>query len=211
MEFATAAVRHVRDGSTWGPIFASTAEKGQHVLDAAHRAGHDVVRVYGYNTTPDHNNRKCVDFMHYGNTTLRKWLESYLIKHADDLGVEGLISNRRCIGFPSEEDDHPTPYWNGPDGKWRPYSGPNPHTDHVHVQFNTDPIGQPKVPRHTLYVIKACPAYDTHGRKAGTARKGTKLYGVFDDHHFNDGRYLRVGQKPDRRWYPADHLSPHRP
>lgn len=206
----TAQVKNVQDQSEWGPIWATTAQKGQRVLDAAKAAGHQVVRVYGYNTTPDHNNRQCVDFMHYGDTKIREWLESYLIKNAHDLGVEAIISNRRCMGFPSNETDQTTPYWNGPEGEWRDYHGPNPHTDHVHVQFNTNKPPA-RTPRHTMWTIKPTPQYNNKGHKINTVPKGTKLTGVYDDHQFNDGRYLRCGQKPRRVWYPIDHLSTKEP
>jgi hypothetical protein len=47
------------------------------------------------------------------------------------------------MGFPSNEThkDDTEVYWNGPEGKWRQYLGSDPHTDHVHAQFNTVPVG----------------------------------------------------------------------
>lgn len=46
------------------------------------------------------------------------------------------------MGFPRNETrkEDTEVYWNGPEGQWRPYAGSDPHTDHVHVQFNTAPV-----------------------------------------------------------------------
>lgn len=123
------------DQSAYGPIYPITITKADLVLSAADAAGHKVTRVYGYNTTPDHNNKQCIDFMHYGDTAMRDWLVSYLIANKAALGVEGIISNHRVMGFPSNGT-----WYRGPEGQWRTYTGPNPHTDHVHCQFNTAPV-----------------------------------------------------------------------
>lgn len=127
--------------SAWGPIFPITVEKGETVLEAADKAGHKITRVFGYNNalTSDHRFKQCVDFMHYGDAGMRIWLENFLVENSKNLGVMGLISNRRCMGFPSNEThkDDTEVYWGGPEGQWRNYRGSDPHTDHVHVQFNT--------------------------------------------------------------------------
>lgn len=130
--------------STYGPIYDSTIRKADIVLDAAAKAGHQVVRIYGYNTTPDHNNRQCVDFMGTDGKkpvdhAMMDWLVDYCKKNARVLGVEGIIWNRRVMGFPSQGSAY-----RGPEGGWRPYSGGSQHTDHVHVQFNRSSVaGQP--------------------------------------------------------------------
>lgn len=168
----TAKVSNTVKESVWGPIYTTTANKGQRVLNDAAKSGHKVPLVYGYNTTPDHNNRQCIDFMHYGDTKIRKWLEDYLIKNHKTLGVEAIISNRRCMGFPSNETKNTTPYWNGPEGEWRDYHGPNPHTDHVHVQFNTNKI-------------KTAP-------KTYTVKKGDTLTSIAHDHHTTVDKLVKI-------------------
>lgn len=120
--------------SDYGAILPTTKAKADDILNAAAKAGHKVPRVYGFNTIPDHNNRRCIDFMHYGDTALREWLEDYLIKNAKRLGAEGMISNRRVMDL-STDDAYRPPLFG-----WRNYTGSNPHTDHVHVQFNTAPL-----------------------------------------------------------------------
>lgn len=214
--YATAKVTNTQDVSSWGPIYAIVAKKGQTVLDAAKQAGQVVTRIYGYNTTPDHNNRRCIDFMHYGNTKLRYWLVNYLIKHAKDLGVQGIISNRKCMGFPSNETDNPTPYWNGPEGEWRDYHGPNPHTDHVHVQFNLAEIKTTKTKTVTRYTKQAgVTGYNNRGKARVHYPKGTKLVGVIDHGYAKRvgsyGDYLRVGKIPHRLWVPVSYLSTTKP
>lgn len=51
----------------------------------------------------------------------RRTMFEKLIRHADALGVQSVIADRRVWGF----------------GTWRErdYTGPNPHVDHVHVGF----------------------------------------------------------------------------
>lgn len=226
------AVSNTTDSSSWGPVFNITAQKGQIVLDAAKNAGHPVDRVYGYNSSPasDHRFKQCVDFMHYGNTELREWLESFLIRNADELGIMGIISNRRCMGFPSNETNPRDceVSWRGPEGQWRPYSGTgDPHTDHIHVQFNTASVkgaivgairvkpkphkdARAKTTRHpgqaTLWTLKDVPAYDGTGRRrpAHDLKKDLSVTGHIDRDPFGDGRYLRLGKAPHRFWYPLD-------
>lgn len=89
-----------------------------------------VTHVWGYNTIPDHNNRRCIDFM-VANLTDGDKVANYLRANAARLGVVGIIWNRRVMGFPENGDAY-----RGPSGQWRPYSGPSPHTDHNHVEFN---------------------------------------------------------------------------
>jgi hypothetical protein len=135
--------------SSYGPIFPITIKKSDIVLEAADKAGHKITRVFGFNSSilSDHRFLQCVDYMHYGNTAMRKWLENYLIEKHHRLGIMGLISNGWCMGFPGEETvraDREV-YWNGPSGVWRKYYGKDQHTDHIHVQYNTEPVeGDPK-------------------------------------------------------------------
>lgn len=89
-----------------------------------------VTHVWGYNVVPDHNNRRCVDFM-VDSISDGNVVADYLKRHARRLGVVGMIWNHRVMGFPSNG----TAY-RGPEGQWRNYTGPSPHTDHVHAEFN---------------------------------------------------------------------------
>jgi hypothetical protein len=161
----------------------------------------------------DHVTKQCVDFMHYGDQDIRHWLENYVEKHKDALGVEGQISWRQVMGFPSQGS-----FYRGPEGGWRPYSGPNPHTDHVHVMFNTDkapkhvaaPAKKPKKPKKAwtgvLWTLKKVHAYDGTGKRRPDLdlKAGTKHTITVDDTKFNDGRYARIGKIPHRVWYPLD-------
>lgn len=208
--------------SSWGPILDITADKGNVVLDAAAKAGHKVTRVYGFNSTPDHNNRRCVDLMTYGNKAMADWLVDFLKDNDDALGVEGIIFNRRVMGFPENG-----PAYRGPSASWRSYGGQNPHTDHVHVQFNTKAIGkvvggsgkgggepasQDAKRRGNsgwygdLWVVGKVKAYDGTGkhRPEHDLKPGVKKEGVVDANPFGDGRYFRVGNKPHALWYPLD-------
>lgn len=122
--------------SDLGNILPITIAKCDNVLQACFNANLEVIRVYGWASTPDHNNGCCIDFMHYGNAAIRDFLINYLIENNKSLGVAGIIADRRVMGFPSNDT-----MYRGPEGVWRNYTGPNPHTDHVHVQFNKAAIG----------------------------------------------------------------------
>lgn len=209
------------DASTYGPIFKITVTKANVVLKYMDNDGHKVTRVYGYNTTPDHNNRQCVDFMHYGDDKIRVPLTAFLIKNAQELGIEGIISQRQVMGFPSNG-----PMYRGPEGGWRPYSGPNPHTDHDHVQFNTaaikgtvnvgggstKPAPKPKPKAAwtgTLWTVKKVAAYDGSGRRRPEhdVVAGKQIKGTVDTTKFDDGRYFRTGVIGHRFWYPLDNAG----
>lgn len=204
--------------SSYGPIFDVIKKKSDIVLNAAAAAGHKITLVYGYNSTPDHNTKQCIDFMTYGNQAMAQFVIDYCKKNNRDLGVEGIIYNRRVMGFPANG-----PAYRGPAGGWRPYNGPNPHTDHVHIQFSTDALravggttassspssgGTKAKPNSgwygTLYVVAAVNAYDGTGkqRPEHNLKKGAKVAGVVDNDPFGDGRYFRKGNKPHALWYP---------
>lgn len=91
-----------------------------------------ITHGWGPNTVPDHNNLRCYDFMvptiEAGNR-----VATYLISHQERLGINGIIWNRRVFRLGGT-------YTGGPYGKWGTYKGSSPHTDHVHVEFNDQPI-----------------------------------------------------------------------
>lgn len=103
--------------------------------DVIAATGTACTHVWGYASTPDHNNKRCVDFM-VADRADGDTVAEYVIANAKRLGVHGLIWDHRCMGFPHVED----PPWRGPYGEWRDYTGPSPHTDHVHVEFDGEPI-----------------------------------------------------------------------
>lgn len=203
--------------SAYGAIFPVVEQKADTVLSAAAKAGHEVTRVFGLNTSSesDHRFRQSVDFMHYGNTPMRLWLENYLVANNKALGVMGIISNRRCVGFPSNEANPADRevVWNGPEGQWRDYSGTSdPHTDHLHVQFNTGPLGTIATPKSTI--VMYCAHNGVHGYAAPpavgkvthTRKRGFRLRGTIG--HRIDGRYLVTKWNT---WYPMGDLTDKRP
>lgn len=127
-------------------------------------------QIWTYASFPDHNNGQCTDFMTigingYSSKTLGDAIASYCIENAVRMRIDWLVWNRRI--------------WRRVDrgrGKgWDVYTGPKPHTDHVHVQFglgeyvpmrrvylpihevrpDADPVWDPKVKRHGIYNVKA--------------------------------------------------------
>jgi len=105
------------------------------IVGESQRARHPIRNVSGYASWPDHNNRRCVDFMVVDQAD-GDWVSSYLVRNSTRLGVEFLIWNRRVWRS----------YRHGliPPGKWVHYSlTRNPHTDHNHVQFTEKPYVRP--------------------------------------------------------------------
>lgn len=89
-----------------------------------------ITHGWGPGTTPDHNNLRCYDFM-VPSINAGDRVAGYLISHSGRLGVEGIIFNGRVMGFPENGSAY-----RGPSKTWRKYTGPSPHRDHLHVQFN---------------------------------------------------------------------------
>jgi hypothetical protein len=99
------------------------------VVGKARDKGFNIQTVYGATNFPDHNNHRCLDFMintgGAGGQEGGDWTANYVIKNADRLVVNWMIWDRRI--WRRKANDH------GPAG-WSQYFGPNPHTDHVHLE-----------------------------------------------------------------------------
>jgi hypothetical protein len=114
-----------------------------HVKKAADALGpkHGYSVIYGYRPfgsvpNSDHPKGLALDFMST-NKAKGDALVADLIANASAYSVKYIIWWRRI--------------WQ--DGAWKAYSGPSPHTDHVHVSFNAEPgsgdyinVGIPDVP-----------------------------------------------------------------
>lgn len=169
-----------------------------------------VRNVWGYNTTPDHNNRRCVDYMIFD----KAGGDQVVQYHLDDrsrLLVDLIIWNRRII---RSYDKPGIPKWT-----WAPYYGEDPHTDHPHVQYkvgvyvppdNTKPpeIDSPVKVNDTALVL----ATVLNGRaepNTGATIIKTRPYGdtfvvkavqdgwAKDDSAWFSGEYLFAQLKPD--------------
>jgi len=133
--------------SWFEPILQITKQKAAVITEAMAKQGHFITKEYGYQTVPDHNDKRCVDFMHYGDQGMRKAIEKFILDNYKALGVNGMISNHGDkggdkpvrVGFPNSGTGGN--HYHGPAGVWSAYTGPNHHTDHVHVEFNTNKIG----------------------------------------------------------------------
>lgn len=174
-----------------------------------------IPNVWGYASFPDHNNHRCVDYMIVNPTldraaqvALGDAIARYHIDNAERLGVNWIIWNRRIYRYQNTNRGH----------GWGVYTGPKPHTDHVHVEYDgsayTEPAG-PVVPHsglngpsYTFRVAKPTPGYYGPSRPGkvkfpagakGHGAVGAKLTGQIGT--LKDGRYLvtRWGT-----WYPLD-------
>lgn len=91
-------------------------------------------RATGSVANSDHPKGLAIDVMESNIPVANKYANWFLANGAR-LGVTYVIHNRQ-IFFLSK-------------GKWEPYSGPSPHTDHVHVSF-TPAGGDPNAPVSNL-------------------------------------------------------------
>lgn len=97
-----------------------------HVAAAANAVGpmFGITTAYGWRAAdpfPDHPSGRAVDFM----TSAGDALAQYFVAHAAEWSVDYIIWNRRS--------------WNSVRKTWVPYTGSNPHIDHVHVTFFATP------------------------------------------------------------------------
>ena len=84
-----------------------------------------VTHVWGYATTPDHNNRRCIDYM-TTDTAVGDAVADYQWEHRTRLGLH-LSSGTAASAAPTTSPASPP--------ELAKYTGRNPHTDHVHVQY----------------------------------------------------------------------------
>lgn len=109
-------------------VIAPVKQKAAAIIKAT---GSRVTHVWGYNTTPDHNNRRCVDFM-VRSIADGTAVAAFIWANRVALGVRLIIWNRRIIRT------YPKP--GIPAGTWAAYTGESPHRDHPHVEFNDAPL-----------------------------------------------------------------------
>lgn len=98
------------------------------VAAAANEIGNlfGITRIGGWRRTdpyPDHPSGHALDFMTNTGTALAE----YARVNAARLGVKYIIWNRQQWSVAKASQG------------WRPYTGSNPHTDHVHITFNPEP------------------------------------------------------------------------
>jgi len=92
-----------------------------------------IKQIWTHADFPDHNNDRCTDFMVTGLGLTRAQevafgdaIAGYLIKNADRIGLNWLIWNRRIYRHQNTDRGH----------GWADYTGPKPHTDHVHQEVD---------------------------------------------------------------------------
>lgn len=100
-----------------------------HVAASANRVGpmFGVTVAYGWRASdpyPDHPSGLAVDYMVNG-AAMGSSIAQYFVANAAAEGVDYIIWNRQS--------------WNSARGTWVPYTGSNPHTDHVHVTYKATP------------------------------------------------------------------------
>jgi len=103
--------------------------------EVVHENPGKVRNVHGYHTIPDHNNRRCVDYMIHDQAGGER-IANYHLAHRDRLLVDLIIWNRRIIRSYSKPG---IPAWT-----WVPYTGKSDHTDHNHVQYKVGKYAPPE-------------------------------------------------------------------
>lgn len=89
-------------------------------------------REHGSVPNSDHPKGLALDFMTLDPKKAHALID-YVLANLDALGVSYVIYNRQI--------------WT-PEKGWHPYTGPSPHTDHVHVSFKATPgTGTPITPQ----------------------------------------------------------------
>jgi hypothetical protein len=87
-----------------------------------------VRNVAGSNNASDHSEGRAIDiYLEAGDTGEKKiadYLYQVFINSADDMGISYVIWNRE--------------WWKKSTGQKEPYTGSNPHTNHIHVSWSRD-------------------------------------------------------------------------
>lgn len=94
-----------------------------------------VTHVWGGGSLPDHNNKRCIDFM-IGSISDGNEVADYIWRNRSRLGLRLMIWNRRMISTYTSSGGRPA-------GVWGKYNGGNPHRDHPHVEFDSSPYRAP--------------------------------------------------------------------
>lgn len=113
-------------------VIPSVPPKAAEIIAAT---GNRVTHVWGYNVVPDHNNKRCVDFM-VRSIADGNVVADYIWRNRARLGLRLMIWNHRIISTYRASSGRPAGVW------WR-YNGGNPHTDHPHVEFDSSPYRAP--------------------------------------------------------------------
>lgn len=108
-----------------------------------------ITHVYGYNDKPDHNNRRCIDFMVGDNRAAGDAVADYLTTNWKRLGVRVVIWQGRIWRSYDKLTGSRSP---GRAFQWAPYNEANKHRDHPHAEFNDaayiapgNPVARPNV------------------------------------------------------------------
>lgn len=104
-------------------------EMTRRIVRDCENEGHPISHVWGYSSAPssDHRNRRCVDLM-VRNRRDGDWILGYLRRHEQQLQLRYVIWNRRQW----RDYFKPGVMWH----RLARYWGSNPHTDHLHVEFD---------------------------------------------------------------------------
>jgi hypothetical protein len=167
-----------------------------------------VRNVWGYATTEDHNNRRCVDYMIYDRAGGDQ-IAQYHLNSKKRLLVDLIIWNGRII---RSYDKPGIKAWT-----WAKYTGKDPHTDHPHVQYKEGAYvppqgGLPKpenpVKVGDMAIVLASPSLNGRAEpKADAKIEQSRTYGdTFLVEAVKDGWAQEAGNLGS--WYSMQYLFP---
>ncbi len=145
--------------------------------------GYRLTMMYGATNFPDHNNGRCVDFMTSSAERLdgRKlsldeqhelgdWIADYIWQHRGRFRVNWQIWWK-----------HIRRTWSGnhstkPVNVWDRYTGPKPHTDHVHAEFAAGSYQAPRKQEDELPSVEDVWRTDDIVEAPGEPQEGNKFW-----------------------------------
>lgn len=89
--------------------------------------GRQPKQLWGYNSTPDHNNKRCIDFMVYSDKAMGDWISAYIFKHQKRLGLYNIIWYQRIYATYRASEG-----WRAMEDRGSVTAN---HHDHPHVNF----------------------------------------------------------------------------
>jgi hypothetical protein len=142
-------------------------------------------QIPGSSTLSVHAERRAFDAMTGTGEPTResKWLAEQLRVFSAELGIQGIIHNRRC-------------WFSNAGALWQPYHGSNPHTNHIHAEETVEMAARLTLARVRRVLIGPSINGPINGpvlKSGATGHAVYELQGRLRDHGFGIARDSTMG------------------
>lgn len=114
--------------SQLGAVDPQIVQVGNEIGNACQAAlGRAPKVVWGWGPNPEHNNKRCIDFMVYGDREMGQWISDYVVLNAERMGLLHIIWWRQIWSVARRSEG-----WRDMEDRGDPTQN---HEDHPHVNF----------------------------------------------------------------------------